>query len=188
MELKTLISGIDGLKAKGNLDIDIKSIETDSRKVTQNSIFVAIEGFKTDGHQFIKQAIENGAIAIMFQEGAKINKKDFVDDLTIIMAPDTRIAVAKMACNFYKNPSTKFKLIGVTGTKGKTTTTFMIKSILEKQGKKVGLVGTIANYIGNKNLGESSRTTPDSLELQKLFNTMVEEKVDCVVMEVSSQA
>ena len=104
------------------------------------------------------------------------------------MAPDTRVAAAKIACNFYKNPSKKMKMIGVTGTKGKTTTTFMIKAILEAQGKKVGLVGTVANYIGSKSLGESSRTTPDALELQKLFSKMVEENVDCVVMEVSSQA
>ena len=86
------------------------------------------------------------------------------------MAKDTREALAICSCNFYGNPSRKFKLIGVTGTKGKTTTTFMIKAILEAKGEKVGLVGTVANYIGSKNLGESSRTTPDSLELQKLFS------------------
>ena len=151
-------------------------------------MFVAIKGFETDGHKYIKQAVENGATAIMIQEGTKINKEDITDDTTIIMAPDTRIAAAKMACNFYKNPSKELKLIGITGTKGKTTTSFMIKAILEAQGKKVGLIGTIANYIGGKNLGESSRTTPDSLELQKLFKQMVEEKVECAVMEVSSQA
>ena len=188
MELRAVFSGIEGLKAKGNLDLDIKAIESDSRKVTEGSLFVAIVGFETDGHKYIKQAIENGASAIMIQEGAKISKEDLTDDVTIIMAPDTRIATSKMASNFYKNPSTKFKLVGVTGTKGKTTTTFMIKSILEAQGKKVGLIGTVANYIGSKNLGESSRTTPDIIELQKLFNQMVEEKVDAVIMEVSSQA
>ena len=188
MDLKSVISGIEGLKAKGDLDIEIKSIESDSRKMSKDGMFVAIKGFETDGHKYIKQAIENGATAIMIQEGTKINKEDINDDTTIIMAPDTRIAAAKMACNFYKNPSKELKLIGITGTKGKTTTSFMIKAILEAQGKKVGLIGTIANYIGGKNLGESSRTTPDSLELQKLFKQMVEEKVECAVMEVSSQA
>lgn len=188
MELKSVISGLEGLKAKGNLNIVIDSIETDSRKVTKNSMFVAIKGFETDGHKFIKQAIENGAKVIIIQEGEKINREDITDDVTIIMAPDTRIAIAKIASNFYNNPSKKLKLIGVTGTKGKTTTTFMIKSILEAQGKKVGLIGTVANYIGNKNLGESSRTTPDSLELQRLFSQMVDEKIEYVVMEVSSQA
>ena len=188
MKLTSIISGIEGLKAKGNLDLEIKSIESDSRKITKNSLFVAIPGFENDGHKFIKQAIENGAIAIMVQEHSKIKKEDITGDVTIIMAPDTRLATAKMACNFYKNPSKKLKLIGITGTKGKTTTTFMIKAILEAQGKKVGLIGTVANYIGKENLGESSRTTPDSLELQKLMHKMVEEKVEYVVMEVSSQA
>lgn len=188
MDLKSVIAGIEGLKAKGDLDIEIKSIESDSRKISKDGMFVAIKGFETDGHKYIKQAVENGATAIMIQEGTKINKEDINDDTTIIMAPDTRIAAAKMACNFYKNPSKELKLIGITGTKGKTTTSFMIKAILEAQGKKVGLIGTIANYIGGKNLGESSRTTPDSLELQKLFKQMVEEKVECAVMEVSSQA
>lgn len=188
MDLKSVITGIEGLKAKGDLDIEIKSIESDSRKISKDGMFIAIKGFETDGHKYIKQAVENGATAIMIQEGTKINKEDITDDTTIIMAPDTRIAAAKMACNFYKNPSKELKLIGITGTKGKTTTSFMIKAILEAQGKKVGLIGTIANYIGGKNLGESSRTTPDSLELQKLFKQMVEEKVECAVMEVSSQA
>jgi len=188
MELKAIISGIEGLKAKGNLDLDIKSIESDSRKVKEGDLFVAIVGFESDGHEFIKQAIENGASAIVIQEGSKIKKADIVKDVTIIMAPNTRIAIAKMACNFYNNPTKKLKVIGVTGTKGKTTTTFLIKSILEAQGKKVGLIGTVANYIGDKNLGASSRTTPDSLELQKLFSQMVDEDVECVVMEVSSQA
>ena len=188
MELKTVISGIEGLKAHGDLNIDIKSIESDSRKIKDGGMFIAIAGFQTDGHKYIKQAVENGAVAILVQEGCKVNREDIPDNLTIIMAPDTRVAADKVACNFYKNPSSKFKLIGVTGTKGKTTTTFMIKAILEAQGKKVGLIGTIANYIGDKNLGESSRTTPDSLELQKLFSQMVKENVDCVVMEVSSQA
>ena len=188
MKLKSVISGLEGLKARGNLDLDIKEIETDSRKVKANTLFIAIVGFATDGHKFIKQAIENGAAAIMVQEGTKIKKADIPEDLTVIMAPDTRIALSKIAANFYDNPSKKFKLVGITGTKGKTTTTFMIKSILEAQGKKVGLIGTVANYIGSNNLGESDRTTPDSLELQRLFKQMVKEKVEVVVMEVSSQA
>jgi len=188
MELKAILNGIDGLKAKGNLDVDIDSIVADSRKVKPGSMFIAIKGFESDGHKFINQAIENGAKVILIEANAKIEKSSLLNDVTIVAAPDTRIATAKIACNFYRNPSTKFNLIGVTGTKGKTTTTFMIKSILEEHGQKVGLIGTVANYIGNKNLGESSRTTPDALELQELFSKMVEEKIDTVVMEVSSQA
>ena len=188
MELKTILSGIEGIKARGDLEIQIDSIESDSRKVKENSLFIAIKGFEVDGNIFIKSAVENGAKAIVIEEGTKLKSSDIEEDTIVIMVPDVRLAMAKMACNFYGNPSKKFKLIGITGTKGKTTTTFMIKEILEKHGNKVGLIGTVANYIGGKNLGESSRTTPESLELQKLFSQMVEENVDVVVMEVSSQS
>lgn len=188
MKLKAMLNGIDGLKAKGDLEIDIKSIAHDSRKVEKDGMFIAIKGYETDGHKYIKNAIEKGAKAIVIEEGASIKKSDIVGEVTIVMAPNTRSALAKIACNFYNNPSAKFNLIGITGTKGKTTTTFMIKSILEKHGQKVGLIGTVANYIGDKNLGESQRTTPEAIELQELFNEMVKEKIDTVVMEVSSQS
>ena len=188
MKLKAVLNGIEGLKAKGDLEIDIKSIAHDSRKVEDGDMFVAIKGFETDGHKYIKSAIENGAKVIVIEEGASIKKSDITDDVTIVMAPNTRVALAKLSCNFYNNPSTKFNLIGITGTKGKTTTTFMVKSILEKHGQKVGLIGTIANYIGDKCLGESERTTPEAIELQELFAQMVEENVDTVIMEVSSQS
>ena len=188
MILKTVLNGIEGLKAKGDLNIDVTNIADDSRKVKSGGMFVAIKGFETDGHKYIKKAIENGAKVIVIEEGSSIKKSDITDDVTIIMAPNNRIALARIACNFYDNPSRKFNLIGITGTKGKTTTTFMVKSILEKHGQKVGLIGTVANYIGDKSLGESSRTTPESLELQELFSQIKKEKVDTVVMEVSSQA
>lgn len=188
MKLKAVLNGIEGLKARGDLDIDITSIAHDSRKVQNGGMFVAIKGFETDGHKYIKNAIENGAKVILLEEGASIKKSDITSDVTIVMAPNTREALAKVACNFYNNPSAKFNLIGITGTKGKTTTTFMVKSILEKHGQKVGLIGTVANYIGDRNLGESTRTTPESLELQELFAQMVDEKVDTVIMEVSSQS
>lgn len=188
MELRKVLANLENLKAKGNLEIDIKNIESDSRKVTKDCLFVAIKGFDTDGHSYIKKAIENGANSIMIEEGYDIKKASIPSDITIIVAPNTRYALAIASCNFYGEPSKKFKLVGVTGTKGKTTTTFMIKKLLEKQGQKVGLIGTIAKYIGEKCLGESDRTTPDSLELQRLFAQMAEEKVDTVIMEVSSQS
>ena len=112
MELKAIISGIEGLKARGNLSIDITSVESDSRKINKNSLFVAIKGFEVDGHKFIKQAIQNGATAVMIQAGEKLNKADIPDDLTIIMAPDTRIALAKIACNFYGNPAGSTRIPG----------------------------------------------------------------------------
>jgi len=188
MILKDILNGIEGLKAKGDLEIDIKLITRDSKEAKAGALFVAIKGFETDGHKYIKEAIENGAVAILVEATATLKKSDVAEDTVIIVAKDTREALAMVSCNFYKNPSTKFKLIGVTGTKGKTTTTFMIKTILEKHGLKVGLIGTIENYIGDKSLGESCRTTPESIELQKLFSDMVAEKVDVVVMEVSSQS
>ncbi len=188
MKLKELLVGLEGLKAKGDLDLDIKGIESNSKNIEEGFLFVAIKGFQVDGHKFIDSAIENGAIAVVVEEGCDLKAIKGLEKVTVIMAKDTRRALAIISSNFYKNPSKKFKLIGVTGTKGKTTTTFMIKEILEKAGKKVGLIGTIATYINGKRLGDSERTTPESLELQKLFSQMVKEKVEVVVMEVSSQS
>ena len=189
MELKNILSGLEGLKAKGKLDIDISNIDSDSRKIKENGLFVAIKGFDVDGHDYIKQAIEKGAVAVIV--GPEVDKKllkEIASQVTIVLAPDTRLALAICSCNFYENPSRKFKLVGITGTKGKTTTSFMVKSILEKAGKKVGLIGTIATYIGDKKLEDSDRTTPESTKLQKIFKKMVKEKCEVVVMEVSSQS
>ena len=188
MELKKVLEGIKNIKIRGNVDLDISNIENNSKKVTQNSLFVAIKGFDVDGHKFVEEAIKNGAIAVMLDMNADLKGIKIPKDITVIIAEDTRYALAIAACNFYDNPSRKFKLIGVTGTKGKTTTTFMIKAILEKQGYKVGLIGTIENYIGEDSLGKSIRTTPESLDLQRIFYKMANEKIDYVVIEVSSQS
>ena len=188
MNLKNILNGMQGLKAKGNLDIDIQGIESNSQKVKENFLFVAIKGFVTDGHKYIENAIENGAIAIAVEEGFDLKSVKIPENIAIIMSKNNRELLAISSCNFYNNPSKKFKLIGVTGTKGKTTTTFMIKEILEKAGKKVGLIGTIATYINGERKEDSDRTTPESLELQRLFAQMNEEKVEYVVMEVSSQS
>lgn len=188
MELKKLLLGVEGIKAKGNLDLDIEGIEKNSKEVKQGYMFVAIKGFTVDGHKFIESAIKNGAIAIMVEEGCDLKSFKIPETVTILMVKNTREALAICSANFYGNPSSKFKLIGVTGTKGKTTTTYMIKQILEKSGKKVGLIGTIATYINGKKLRDSDRTTPESLELQQIFKQMVDEGVEIVVMEVSSQS
>ena len=189
MELKNILSGLEGLKVKGDLNINITTVDSDSRKMKENGLFVAIKGFDTDGHEYIKEAIKKGAVAVI--ASIDIDKKllkEIMDKVTIILAQDTRYALAICACNFYGNPSRKFKLVGITGTKGKTTTTFMVKRILEKAGKKVGLVGTIATYIGDKKLEDSDRTTPESIKLQEIFSKMVKEKCEVVIMEVSSQS
>lgn len=188
MELKKVLSGLDGLKSKGNLDVDVPSIACDSRKVTEGSMFICIVGFVTDGHKYIQQAIEAGAKIIVVQEGAKYDIKQIPDGVTVIIAPETRHALSIISCNFYDHPSRKFKLVGVTGTKGKTTTTFMIKQILQKEGRKVGLMGTIATYLGDKVIYNNDRTTPESIEIQEMFAKMVEAGVEVVVMEISSQS
>ena len=189
MELKNILLGLEGLKVKGDLSIDISNIDSDSRNIKENGLFVAIKGFDVDGHDYIKAAIKNGATAILASiDMDKKLLKEIMNEVTIILAPDTRYALAIAACNFYDNPSRKFKLVGITGTKGKTTTSFMVKSILEKAGMKVGLVGTIAIYIGDKKLEDSDRTTPESTKLQEIFAKMAKAKCDVVIMEVSSQS
>lgn len=188
MELKKLLNGLNNYKCKGNLDINIKRVESNSKKIVPDSLFVAIKGYDFNGHDYINEAIENGAIAILIDINADFSKIKIKKEVTVIAIENTRRALAIVSCNFFGNPSKYFKLIGVTGTKGKTTTTYMIKSILEKAGYKVGLIGTIANYIGDELLGYSTRTTPESLELQALFYKMAKAKVDFVVMEVSSQS
>ncbi|MBO4815714.1 MAG: UDP-N-acetylmuramoyl-L-alanyl-D-glutamate--2,6-diaminopimelate ligase [Clostridia bacterium] len=188
MELKRILEGIEGLKASGNLDIEIEGIERNSKNIKKGYMFVAISGFSSDGHDYIKNAIDNGAIVIVAENTKKVNLKNIPNNVTLIIAKNTREFLALSSCNFYNNPSKKFKLIGITGTKGKTTTTFMIKEILEKAGKRVGLIGTVATYINGNKIEDSDRTTPESIELQKLFNQMVKEKVEYVVMEVSSQS
>jgi len=188
MELKKILNGIENYKAKGNVEIDVLSIEDNSKNVKPGSLFVAVKGFDFDGHDFVQDAISNGATAVILDMNADLKKIKIPEDVTVVIVENSRIALAIVACNFYGNSSKKFTLIGVTGTKGKTTTCYMIKSILEKAGKKVGLIGTIENLIGDKSLGESSRTTPGSVELQKMFYQMAKEKCDVVVMEVSSQS
>ena len=189
MELKKVLAGIEGLKAKGNLDIDITQISNDSRDIKEGAMFIAIKGFDVDGHKYIEKALENGAKAILIEEAEVKNVVNKIpENVTIIVAKDTRKATAICACNFYDNPSRKLQLVGITGTKGKTTTTFMIKAILEKQGIKTGLIGTIATYIGDKKLEDSDRTTPDSIKLQETFAKMVDAGCTACVMEVSSQS
>ena len=189
MKLKEILVGLDKIRAKGELDVEVSNISSNSKEVKKGDMFVVINGFESNGAEYIEEAIQNGAEVIMAQND--IDKDAILkipDGITIVLVENVRHALAISACNFYKNPSRKFKLIGVTGTKGKTTTTYMIKEILEKAGHKVGLIGTIATYINGKMISESARTTPESIELQKTFAQMVEAGVEYVVMEVSSQS
>lgn len=183
MNLKAVLNGINYTVIQGNENAEFGKINYDSRKVKSSDIFVCIKGYKTDGHKYIDKAIENGAQTIVIQDDVEFNNLE----ICVIKVEDTRKALALMGANYYGNPSTKMKVIGITGTNGKTTTAFMIKSILESAGKKVGLIGTIANYIGDEKL-HTERTTPESLELQELFGEMIDKGVEYCVMEVSSHS
>ena len=188
MNLKSILQGIEGIKAKGEIDREVTSIENDSRAVKEGSMFFAIKGFTTDGGKYIPQAIEQGAKVILVEDTFDFRSVNWPADVTIIAVPNARYAMAICACNYYGNPSRKFKLIGVTGTKGKTTSTFMAKEILQKAGIKTGLIGTIAVYSGDRKIMDSDRTTPESIELQKLFAEMANDGCQAVIMEVSSQS
>ena len=188
MNLKKILLGIDGIKARGELDREVTTIENNSKEVKDGSMFFAIKGFTTDGTKYIPDAIKNGAKVILVDDTFDIKSVAIPDDVTLIVVPDARYAMAICACNFYDNPSKKIKLIGVTGTKGKTTTTYMMKEMFQKQGHKTGLIGTIAIYSGDKKLEDSDRTTPESIKLQKILAQMVEDGCEIVVMEVSSQS
>lgn len=183
MNLKAILNDIDYEVIQGETNVEINKINYDSRKVESLDIFVCIKGYATDGHKYIDKAIENGAKVVVIQDSMEIKNKN----ITIIKCKDTRKALALMGANYYDNPSRKMKIIGVTGTNGKTTTAFMIKEILEADNKKVGLIGTIANFIGNEKI-HTERTTPESLELQELFFEMVNKGVEYCVMEVSSHS
>lgn len=186
MKLLNLLNNVDILNTNGNLEVDITNIHSDSRKIKEGGLFVAINGFSKNGIEFIPSAIENGAIAVIVEPDVDVNSLNY--NIPVISVKDTRKALAILACNFYDNPSKKLKLIGVTGTKGKTTSTFMIKSILEKHGLNVGLIGSIAVYINDEKIEDTDRTTPESIEIQKYLAMMVEKNVEVAIIEVSSQA
>lgn len=185
MKLVDVLANIEFEILKGTIDIDINGLQFDSRKIKPGNLFICIEGFNVDGHEFIDKALENGAKAIICQK--KINVNIYKEDIAVIYIEDTRKAMAITAKNYFEHSDEKLKLIGITGTNGKTTSTYMLKKILEAAGFKVGVIGTIANYIGDKKI-VSHRTTPEAIELHELFRDMVNEKVDYCVMEVSSHS
>ncbi|HOJ10802.1 MAG TPA: UDP-N-acetylmuramoyl-L-alanyl-D-glutamate--2,6-diaminopimelate ligase [Clostridiales bacterium] len=181
MKLHELIEGLNPNVISGDCDLDIRDIVYDSRKAGKNSLFVCIDGSVVDGHAFIPEAIENGAGALLVEKEVNVPP-----NITVIKVKDTRYGLAFVSDKIYDHPSRKLNLIGITGTKGKTTTTYMIKHILEDAGLKTGLIGTIQNMIGDEVL-YAERTTPESYDLQALFSEMCEKDVKSVVMEVSSQ-
>jgi UDP-N-acetylmuramoyl-L-alanyl-D-glutamate--2,6-diaminopimelate ligase len=183
MRLDNLLKSIQYTVVQGNEELEVHSIAYDSRQVTQNTLFICIEGFKVDGHNFALDAINKGATVLLVQK----ELDNIPSNTTIIRVDNTREAMPYIAATFYQEPVKCMKLIGVTGTNGKTTTTFLIGKILEEYNKKIGIIGTIENRIGSKAL-EAKRTTPESLDLQALFAQMVIEGVTHAVIEVSSHA
>ena len=166
----------------GSTQTEITEVVNDSRKVKEGCVFLCIRGAAFDGHKFAAEVARKGAAAIVAEKAVEVP-----EGVTVILVKDTRIAMARMAAAWYGYPAGKLKMVGVTGTKGKTTTTYMIKSILESAGHKVGLIGTIETLIGDTKL-KSANTTPESLLLQDYLARMVKAGCDTVVMEVSSQA
>lgn len=182
MTLKELIAKLPIEKLVGDPDLEIAGIAHDSRKVKPGYLFVCIEGFKSDGHEFIETAAQAGAVAFLVQKEVPA-----LANRTWVQVSDTRVALADVSSTYYDYPASKMNVVGITGTNGKTTTTHLVKAILEQVDQKVGLIGTIHNVIDNQSYPVNN-TTPLPLELQQLFDQMVQVKSDYVVMEVSSHA
>ena len=181
MKLSKILEGLNIVSCTANLEMEIPGICYDSRNVNTGELFVAVAGFASDGHRFIPMAQEKGASVVLCERIPEI-------EIPYVQVENTRLALALASANFFDRPADKMTCIGVTGTNGKTSTTYILKSVLEKTlGAKVGLIGTIQNMIGETVL-ETERTTPESFELQKLFAEMVEAGCTHMIMEVSSHA
>lgn len=182
MLLASVVSELDFVTLKGDLQREVSRVAFDSREVTPNSLFVAIMGFTVDGHHYIRKAIDMGATTIIVEKDIVIE-----EDITILKVADSRKALARVSANFYDNPTDKLNLIGITGTNGKTSTTYFIKSIFEQANKSIGLIGTIGTMINNE-VKKNKNTTPESLHLQQTFSEMVDFETNNCIMEVSSHA
>lgn len=181
MILKDLLERMEYTCVQGDVNISITELVYDSRKVCKDSVFVCISGAVADGHSFIEQVVEKGAAAVIVEKAVEVPEQ-----ITVIKVENTRLALACASAAFFGYPAEKLTTIGITGTKGKTTTTYMVRSILENTGFKTGLIGTIETIIGDKKV-PASNTTPESYIVQKSFREMVDAGCKCVVMEVSSQ-
>jgi len=181
--LNEILEDVKIIESHGNLDACVSSISLDSRKIEINSCFVAISGNVIDGHTFIDEVIEKGASVVIYEK----NIKDFKSGVTYIKVEDTHSVIGQIANNFYGDPSRKLKLIGVTGTNGKTTTVTLLHELFRNLGYKVGMIGTIVNKINDETF-EATRTTPDAITLNELFLQMVDAGCKYCFMEVSSHA
>lgn len=182
MKVADLCSKLSYELVNGSADVEITEVVYDSRKVTEGCMFICIPGAKVDGHDFFDEVIEKGARAVVIQKENLNTSKE----TAVIKVENTRYAMAFISAAYFGNPADTLKVIGITGTKGKTTTTYLVKNILEQAGHKVGLVGTIEAIIGEEHI-PAKNTTPESFVLQQYFRQMVDAGCDICVMEVSSQ-
>ncbi len=183
MQISKLVEKIEYTLLAGKLDTEITKLVYDSRKVEPGCIFVCITGAVRDSHDFIPEVVGKGAIAIVVEK----DPEELIPDIVYIKVSNTRIGLAELSAAYFDYPAEKLRTIGITGTKGKTTTTYLVKSILESAGIKTGLIGTIESIIGEEHI-PSVNTTPESYLVQEIFRKMVDKGIEAVVMEVSSQA
>lgn len=183
MTLEDILEDIRPQRVEGSLNLTINRIDFDSRSVQPGSVFVAVRGTRTDGHQFIDNAIKNGAQAVVAEEAAEPSPQG----VTYVEVPDSAEALGRMAANFYGRPSEQLQLVGVTGTNGKTTTVTMLYELFQELGYKTGLLSTIENRIGENRLA-ATHTTPDAVSINQLLADMVEAGCSYAFMEVSSHA
>ncbi|MCR1843172.1 UDP-N-acetylmuramoyl-L-alanyl-D-glutamate--2,6-diaminopimelate ligase [Murimonas intestini] len=181
MKLSALLERLEYECVQGSLDTDVRSVVNDSRKAEDGALFFCIKGAVSDGHKYAAEVAKKGASVLIVQDEVEVP-----ENVTVIKVADSRYAMALISAAWFGYPARQLKVIGITGTKGKTTTTYMVKSILESAGHKVGLIGTIEAIIGDEVM-PASNTTPESYTIQEYFRKMVDEGCDCVVMEVSSQ-
>src|SRR5688572_18938093 len=182
-DLKNILYKVSLTSSFGDMNADVKGICFDSRKVQPGFLFVAVKGTLSDGHQFIQKAIDLGASAIVCEKLPDTVK----DNIVYVTVKDSAAALGIIASNYFGNPSEKLKLVGVTGTNGKTTTVTLLYQLFTKLGKKVGLISTVENRIIN-NVIPSTHTTPDPIQLNELLKRMVSEGCTHAFMEVSSHA
>ena len=181
MKLSQLVQGLDFTLDAGSLDVEISALEYDSRKVVPGGLFVCLTGFQTDGHDYIPKALKAGAAALVVEREVPVP-----EGTAVLRVEDSRAALALLAAAWFGHPAEEMFIIGLTGTKGKTTTAHMLKAILEAAGHKVGMIGTIGAMIGQERV-ETKNTTPESYELHSLFRRMADAGCSHVVMEASSQ-
>lgn len=181
-QLKNLLTGIQPISSQGNVDVSVNEIVFDSRQAKAGSLFVAIQGFAVDGHDYIQNVIENGCEIIVAQHAVSVP-----EHVTLILVSDSAEALGIIASNFYDNPSQQLELVGITGTNGKTTTVTLLHNLFTQLGHKTGLISTVVNKVGTIDI-PSTHTTPNPVELNKLLSEMVENQCEYCFMEVSSHA